>query len=575
MELTKKKIRKKACLYWGAYRIIKVEGVESNSAKGGVFMRLTFLGATHEVTGSCFYLEACEKKILIDCGMEQGPDEYENQEIPVAASEIDMVLLTHAHIDHSGKLPLLYQHGFRGPIYATDATQDLCGIMLKDSAHIQMFEAEWRNRKGKRAGKEDIVPLYDMEDALGAISCMVGCPYGEVLNLASGIRIRFVDAGHLLGSSSIEVWVTEGEETRKIVFSGDIGNNDQPLIRDPQYLSEADYVVMESTYGDRNHGAKPDYAGELAEIIQKTLDRGGNVVIPSFAVGRTQEMLYFIRKIKEEGRIQGHGDFEVYVDSPLAVEATRIFMKHQYDDFDEEALELVKKGINPISFPGLKTSVTSDESKLINLDERPKVILSASGMCEAGRIKHHLKHNLWRPESTILFVGYQAYGTLGRILLEGAQKVKIFGEEIEVKAEIRRMAGMSSHADQDGLLRWISSFEKKPKRVFVVHGEDQVSVSFAQKLKTEYGLESCAPFSGTIYDLKENACVEEGKPVPTAKNPVTVYTPKQARGNTVYARLWAAGQRLLTVIRHNEGGANKDLAKFTGQINSLCDKWDR
>lgn len=538
-------------------------------------MRLTFLGATHEVTGSCFYLEACGKRILIDCGLEQGPDEYENQEIPVSASEIDMVLLTHAHIDHSGKLPLLYQQGFRGIIYATDATQDLCNIMLKDSAHIQMFEAEWRNRKGKRAGREEMVPLYDMEDALGAISCIVGCPYGEVLEISAGIRVRFVDAGHLLGSSSIEVWLTEEEETRKVVFSGDIGNDDQPLIRDPQYLSEADYVVMESTYGDRKHGEKPDYVRQLADVIQKTLDRGGNLVIPSFAVGRTQEMLYFIRKIKEERRIQGHADFEVYVDSPLAVEATRIFMKHQYDDFDAEALELVQKGINPISFPGLKTSVTSDESKQINFDQRPKVILSASGMCEAGRIKHHLKHNLWRPECTVLFVGYQACGTLGRILLEGATKVKIFGEEIEVKAEILRMEGISSHADQGGLLRWIGSFQKKPKRIFVVHGEDQVTTLFAEKLSSEYGLKAEAPYSGTVYDLRKDVCLQAGKPVPVVKGQVSVHTPKQARGNTVYARLWAAGQRLLTVIRHNEGGANKDLAKFTGQIQSLCDKWDR
>lgn len=538
-------------------------------------MKLTFLGATHEVTGSCFFLEACGKKLLIDCGMEQGPDEYENQEIPVPASEIDLILLTHAHIDHSGRLPLMYQRGFRGAIYATDATQDLCGIMLKDSAHIQMFEAEWKNRKGKRAGREAVAPLYDMEDALGAISCLVGCPYGEILEIAPGICIRFVDAGHLLGSSSIEVWVTEDEVSRKIVFSGDIGNENQPLIRDPQYLREADCVVMESTYGDRNHTDKPDYVGELCRVIQETFDRGGNVVIPSFAVGRTQEILYFIRKIKEDGMIRGHGDFEVYVDSPLAVEATRIFMKHQYDDFDSEALALVKRGINPISFEGLKTTVTSDESKLINLNPKPKVILSASGMCEAGRIKHHLKHNLWRPECTVLFVGYQAHGTLGRVILEGAKEVKIFGEEIEVKAHICRMAGISSHADLSGLLTWIGSFEKKPKKVFVVHGEDQVCTLFAQKLQEEYQLDAMAPYSGTVYDLKEEACIVEGKPVRIAGEQICVHTPKQARGNTVYAKLWAAGQRLLTVIRHNEGGANKDLAKLTSQINSLCDKWDR
>jgi len=534
-----------------------------------------FLGATHEVTGSCFYLEACGKRILVDCGMEQGPDEYENQDIPVPGSDIDLVLLTHAHIDHSGKLPLLYQRGFRGQIFATNATRDLCEIMLRDSAHIQMFEAEWRNRKGKRAGREEIVPLYDMEDADGAIRCFVGCPYDKIMILADGLRIRFVDAGHLLGSSSIEVWVREGEIEKKIVFSGDIGNANQPLIRDPQYLKEADYVVMESTYGDRSHGEKPDYVQELGRLIQETFDRGGNLVIPSFAVGRTQELLYFIREIKERHLIKNHEDFEVYVDSPLAIEATRIFMEHMYDDFDEEAYALVQKGINPIGFPGLLTSVTSDDSKLINSDTKPKVILSASGMCEAGRIKHHLKHNLWRRECTVLFVGYQAHGTLGRALLEGAAKVKLFGEEIEVQAHICSLSGISAHADNEGLLEWVRAFEKKPQKVFVVHGEDTVCELFAGRLRSELGIDAEAPYSGTVYDLAENVCVVQGQPVKAKKTEALTKLPKAARGNTVFARLWAAGQRLLTVIRHNEGGANKDLAKFADQINALCEKWDR
>ncbi|MDY3919313.1 MAG: MBL fold metallo-hydrolase [Candidatus Limivivens sp.] len=537
-------------------------------------MKLTFLGATHEVTGSCSYLEACGKRILIDCGMEQGPDEFENQEIPVPASEIDMVLLTHAHIDHSGKLPLLYQGGFRGAIYCTEATRDLCGIMLRDSAHIQMFEAEWKNRKGRRAGKEEITPLYDMEDAEGAIRCLVGIPYNREENIAEGIEIRFIDAGHLLGSASIEIRIRENGVEKKIVFSGDIGNLNQPLLRDPQYLKEADYVVMESTYGDRSHcDETPDYVAELAKIIQTTFDRGGNVVIPSFAVGRTQEILYFIRKIKEERMIQRHEDFEVYVDSPLAVEATGIFQKHMWEDFDEEAMELVKKGINPIGFPGLKTSVTSEDSKMINFDNKPKVILSASGMCEAGRIRHHLKHNLWRPECTILFAGYQAAGTLGRAILEGTPKVRLFGEEIEVHADIRRMPGISGHADNRGLMTWIRAFEQKPEKVFVVHGEDQVAELFAGRLREELQLDAEAPYSGAVFDLMSGSWEKSGEPVRIQKTEPAI--PKQARGNTAFARLWAAGQRLLTVIRHNEGGANKDLAKFTGQINSLCDKWDR
>ena len=349
-------------------------------------MKLIFLGATHEVTGSCTYLEADGKKILIDCGMEQGPDTYENEELPVPASDIDMVLLTHAHIDHSGKLPLLYQRGFRGQIFATRATTDLCDIMLRDSAHIQMFEAEWKNRKGKRAGREEVIPLYNMDDALGAIECFVSCEYHEILQISDQIKIRFVDAGHLLGSSSIEVWITEDGQETKIVFSGDIGNTHQPIIKDPEYLKEADYVVMESTYGDRSHGIKPDYIKELTQIIQRTFDRGGNVVIPSFAVGRTQEMLYFLRQIKEEKRIVGHDGFEVYVDSPLAVEATSIFMRHMFSDFDEDAAALIQKGINPISFPGLKISVTSEDSKNINFDEKPKVIISGSACAPSTEV---------------------------------------------------------------------------------------------------------------------------------------------------------------------------------------------
>ena len=533
-------------------------------------MKLTFLGATHEVTGSCTYLEACGQKILIDCGMEQGVDTFVNEELPIAPGEVDMVLLTHAHIDHSGKLPLLYKNGFRGQIFATEATEKLCDIMLRDSAHIQMFEAEWRNRKGRRAGREEYVPMYTVEDALGVMKCFVGCRYMEEQRVAEGITIRFVDAGHLLGSSSIEVWIEEDGVKKKIVFSGDIGNEHQPLIRDPNYIQDADYVVMESTYGNRSHGPRPDYIKDLTDVIQKTFDRGGNVVIPAFAVGRTQEMLYFIRKIKEDKLIHGHDNFEVYVDSPLAIEATRIFME-QMEDFDEDALDLVNRGINPIGFPGLKTAVTGDESKMINFNEKPKVIISASGMCDAGRIKHHLKHNLWRKESTILFVGYQSNGTLGRAIVEGAKHVKLFGEDIEVKAEIRVLTGISGHADKDGLYRWIASFQKKPEKVFVNHGDDDACVAFASRIRAELGLDAEAPYSGTIYDLAENRYIKATTGIPVPKKEYTA----GSRRNTVYDRLLAAGQRLLAVIRRNEGGANKDLAKFADQIDALCDKWER
>lgn len=531
-------------------------------------MKLIFVGAAHEVTGSCHYLNACGKHILVDYGMEQGINVFENCELPVQESCIDYVLLTHAHIDHSGMIPQLVARGFRGQIMTTEATADLCSIMLRDCAHIQMQEAEWKNRKSKRSsGEARSEPLYTMEDADGAVRRLVPCAYGQEIVLCEGIRIRFTDVGHLLGSASIEVWVTEEDATRKIVFSGDIGNKNQPLIKNPVLTESADYVIMESTYGDRFHSLeRPDYVGELTQILKETFDRGGNVVIPSFAVGRTQEILYFLRKIKVEGLVKGHEDFPVYVDSPLAVEATGIFHKNEVQCFDEEAMELVRAGINPIAFPGLRLTVTSDESKAINFENTPKVIISASGMCEAGRIRHHLKHNLWREECTILFVGYQAVGTLGRVLVEGIDEVKLFGETIGVRASIRTLIGMSGHADKEGLIEWIEGFSEKPRRVFVVHGEDAVCKSFAECLKVEHGIKSYAPYSGTVFNLLTDKLEYEGLPIPVKKKARTV--------SDVFSRLLAAGQRLLAVIHKNEGGANKDLAKFADQVTALCDKWD-
>ena len=407
---------------------------------------------------------------------------------------------------------------------------------------------------------------------MGVIRNFVGRPYNEAFSPAEGISVRFIDAGHLLGSASIELTVTENGKEEKIVFSGDIGNINQPLIKDPEYLDMADYVVMESTYGDRSHGEKPDYVGLLAKVIQETLDRGGNLVIPSFAVGRTQEMLYFIRQIKEEGRIHGHDGFEVYVDSPLANEATTIFSEHKYECFDEEAMELINKGINPISFPGLKISVTSDDSRAINFDDEPKVIISASGMCDAGRIKHHLKHNLWNEKCTVMFVGYQAIGTLGRALLEGAKDVKLFGESIHVAAHICTMPGISGHADVNGLMKWAKAFKKKPKKVFVTHGNDEVTEIFAKRLHEELGYDTMAPFSGTIYDLTENTCVYEAAGVKIEK---VSASPKASKAARAFEKLLSLGYRLLAVIKKNEGIPNKDLERFSRDIQSLCDKWDR
>lgn len=533
-----------------------------------MFMKLTFIGADHQVTGSCHYIQACGKNILIDCGMQQGANPFECCDIPVDEAKIDYVFLTHAHVDHSGNLPLLYAKGFRGNVFTTEASADLCSIMLRDCAHIQMQEAEWKNRKAKRhSGLKAAEPAYKMEDADGIIKRIIPCAYNQKIQICDGIEIKFTDVGHLLGSASIEVWLTEADITKKIVFSGDIGNKNQPLIKDPIYTKEADYVVMESTYGDRYHTkGDPRYVENLAEIISDTFAKGGNVVIPSFAVGRTQEILYFLRKIKEDNLVTNYPKFEVYVDSPLAVEATGIFQKNIYTCFDEEAMELVRKGINPLKFSGLKLAITSDESKQINFDENPKVIISASGMCEAGRIRHHLKHNLWRPECTILFVGYQAAGTLGRVLIEGANEVKLFGEVVEVRAKIMQLPGLSGHADKNGLIEWLSAFVKKPDRVFIVHGEDTVTNLFTECLKIEHGQRAYAPYSGTRVDLITNVIEYEAAPVMVKKRTHAV--------SDVFARLLAAGQRLIAVIHKNEGGANKDLAKFADQINSLADKWD-
>ncbi len=505
---------------------------------------------------------------MVDYGMEQGVNVFENAPLPVEEARIDYVFLTHAHVDHSGLLPLLYAKGFRGQVFTTDATADLCSIMLRDCAHIQMMEAEWKNRKAKRSSSvEGQEPLFNMEDAEGIIRRIVPCNYNEVIQVCEGVQIRFTDIGHLLGSASIEVWLTEEGRTKKIVFSGDIGNKNQPLIRDPAPTEEADYVVMESTYGDRLHPKdRLDYVKELAAVLKETFDKGGNVVIPSFAVGRTQEILYFLRKIKVGRLVEGHENFPVYVDSPMAVEATGIFQENRRECFDAEAMELVNAGINPISFAGLKLSITSDESKEINFNETPKVIISASGMCDAGRIRHHLKHNLWRPECTILFVGYQSVGTLGRSLVEGADEVRLFGEPIQVRAQIKQLRGLSGHADKEGLIEWLSAFKEKPKKVFVVHGEDSVCVSFAECLRVEHGQRAYAPYSGTVFNLLSNEFEYEAQPVMRKK--------KDKPASGVYARLLAAAQRLLALVKKSDGLANKDMARFADQINSICDKWE-
>lgn len=535
-------------------------------------MKLTFIGAVHEVTGSCTLLQACGKNILVDCGQEQGTNVYENIEIPIKPSDIDLVLLTHSHIDHSGNLPLLVKNGFGGSIYATPASAELCGIMLMDSAHIQESEAEWQSRKNQRAGREPVEPAYTQKDAAAAINLLTKAEYGAKIQVCDGIEARFTDAGHLLGSASVEIWITENGATKKLVFSGDIGNINQPIIRDPSYITDADFVVMESTYGNRSHGERPDYIKELSGIIQKTLDRGGNLVIPAFAVGRTQEMLYFIREIKTKNLVRGHDGFKVYVDSPLANEATNIFTENLSDCFDAETEALINKGINPLHFDGLQTSVSSDDSKAINFDEEPKVIISASGMCDAGRIKHHLKHNLWRGECTVLFVGYQANGTLGRVISDGADKVKIFGEEIDVRAEILKLNGVSGHADNEGLMAWARAFKEKPTRIFVNHGDIEACETLSARIQNELKIPSLAPYSGDVWQLETDTQLEKGarKLVEKASGAQTE-RPVQA----AYTQLIAAGKRLEKLLNSANGAPNKDLKKLAARIHEICDAWEK
>ena len=464
-------------------------------------MKLSFFGADQCVTGSCHCLEVGSKRILIDCGLQQGRDEVDNRSLPFAPGSIDYVLITHAHIDHSGRVPMLIKNGFQGRILTTRLTAQLMSIMLQDSAHIQESDAEYKNRKNRRAGRPEEEPLYTVADAQRVPEFIDTCEYGQPVHLCDGVDAVFIDAGHLLGSASIRLTLTEGDQTKTIVFSGDIGNVDQPIIRDPQFFTGADYVVMESTYGDRNHTEVWSYTGQLAEIIDETLGKGGNVVIPSFAVGRTQELLYFIREIKDQGLVTSVPNFPVYVDSPLAKSATTIFCGDLRGYLDEDALALVQDGTHMFNFPGLHLTETVDESKALNEDHTPKVIISASGMCDAGRIRHHLKYNLWRADSAVVFVGFQSPGTLGRTLLDGTPSVKLFGEDVAVRAKVVNFQGLSSHADHDHLLDWIGHFkEPKPQHVFVVHGDREVAPVFAQTV-SQLGFTAHAPQYTEEYDL--------------------------------------------------------------------------
>jgi len=486
-------------------------------------MNITFLGATKTVTGSNFLVEGAGKKFLVDCGMYQGhaTDELLN-EAPFAfdVNEIDFMLLTHAHIDHSGRIPKLYNEGYRNKIYAHKATCDLCSIMLPDSGHIQEAENEWKNKKRKRKGEKEIPPLYTQEDAEKSLEVFSPVQYDEIIDIDENIKVRFNDAGHMLGSSIIEIWITENGEQKKIVFTGDLGNNDIPLLDSPTMIESADYLIMESTYGNRHHMRNDDKAEMFLNIVSETLDKGGTVVIPSFAVGRTQEIVYEINKLKEK---RNDEEFKrkydtlmkvpVYVDSPLAISATEIFRQNT-NLFEPEVKEAMEKGDNPLEFPGLQFTRTAEESRALNENNQSAIVISASGMCEVGRIKHHLKHNIWNPNSTILFVGYQAQGTLGRKIVDGAKTVKIFGEDLNVAARIEYIEGFSGHADQEWLMNFVYSFFTKPKHIFLVHGEPEGQVELKRKIQEETNIPVSIPAYGEKYELDDKLQVTMVSEVP-------------------------------------------------------------
>ena len=533
-------------------------------------MKLHFYGADRCVTGSCHCLEINGKRILVDCGLQQGRDELDNAMFAFNPGDIDILLVTHAHIDHTGRIPLLVKRGFTGRILTTRVTADLMRIMLLDSAHIQESDAEYRNRKGQRAGREPVEPLYTTEDAMNVFKFLTVCEYGQSVELCEGVTAVFTDAGHLLGSASITLELDEGGVHKTLVFSGDIGNVDQPIIRDPQLLKKADYVVMESTYGDRNHTEVWSYTDQLAQIIDETLAKGGNVVIPAFAVGRTQELLYFIREIKDRGLVTSVKDFPVYVDSPLAKKATTIFCGDLRGYLDEDARALVQDGTHMFNFPGLHLTETVDESKLLNMDKTPKVIISASGMCDAGRIRHHLKYNLWRGDSAVVFVGFQSPGTLGRHLLDGAPSVKLFGEDIAVRAKIVNFQGLSSHADHDHLVDWIKHFDPaKTTHVFIVHGDREVAPVFAETV-SKLGFAAHAPQYTEEYDLIADKKLAVGY-LPERKTRAYEGAPK---ATPAYQKLVQMGDMLIGLIRRSKGRDNKSLAAFAEAISKIINKFE-
>lgn len=541
-------------------------------------MKITFLGATKTVTGSNYLVEAAGKKFLVDCGMYQGHGEVEEKnydDFLFDVHEIDFMLLTHAHIDHSGRIPKLYKQGYRNPVYAQKATCDLCTIMLPDSGHIQEMEVEWKNKKRIRKGLKPYNPLYTAEEAMACLEIFKPVQYDEIVDIAEGIKVRFNDAGHMLGSAIIEVWAEENGKETKAVFSGDLGNNDLPLLAAPTMIESADYLVMESTYGNRLHVKNEDKATMFLDVVYETLEKDGTVVIPSFAVGRTQEILYELNKIKEntedEEFIKKYEKLmhaPVYVDSPLAVSATKVFQENM-DLFDDDVKEAMAKGDNPLEFPGLQFTQTVEESMALNQSTTPCIILSASGMCDAGRIKHHLKHNIWNPNSTILFVGYQGVGTLGRKIVDGADRVKIFGEEFAVNARIEYIEGYSGHADQEWLLNFVYSFYDKPKHIFLVHGEEESQEVLKEKILETTSIPVTIPDFGETYTLDESLAMEKTYELPKKYRPLRLEVVE--RMNTLKEEINDMAD-IVTNEKLDESINDAEIEKLNEQIKELEQK---
>ena len=470
--------------------------------------KLTFYGAIEGVTGSLYLLESGQSRILLDCGLFQGRREEESNNLkplPFDVADIDAVVLSHAHLDHSGRLPLLVKQGYGGPIYMTQPTSELIAILLKDAASLQERDVEWENRRRRRSGKPEIDPLYTQDDVEAALSLCAGRPYHQAFEITRGVSVRFCDAGHILGSSIVEVFIQEDGNPKKLVFSGDLGNSQAALLRDPDIVEDADILLLESTYGDRDHKSMDDTLDEFEQVLEDASRNGGNILIPSFAVGRTQEIIFRLGELYQKGKLPHQA---VYLDSPMAIAVTRVYNQHQnvYSDEDMNAIERAGDN-NPFTPESLKTflptlrfSESTEESMALNKIKSGAIIIAGSGMCNGGRIRHHLKHNLWRKQSHVVFVGFQAMGTPGRTLIDGAQSIRMAGEEIVVRAAIHTLGGFSAHASQSQLLEWLSHFERSQPRLFLVHGEDTAKRALKQAVEAR-GWQATIPTLGQTIEF--------------------------------------------------------------------------